>query len=263
MAKYVRQEPETLWTWLVQLGLPGLGIGVGMTMTGYINFWAGMGLAGACTLLFAIHWRRISKQQPKHIRLFGYAIPCAFAVYLIYMTMRPIHADISLSAEELPYQAGSVVAGIKWQDSDHEMRVFLSNGSNESYANINVLIRTDAMIRQIGWLSKLTQCAAEPTLGPIQIASGSMTMISEDGKKVRVPLSEPQAGNMFKVLCDKVLPEETLQIIIAASAPIGAQSSSTNPKWITAEANFDAFGRSRTLRTSKCFDKACPDMKAP
>ena len=42
MARYARVEPDTLRTWAVQFGVPGLVLAIGFAMTGYANFWLGV-----------------------------------------------------------------------------------------------------------------------------------------------------------------------------------------------------------------------------
>ena len=66
-------------TWMVGVGLPSLAIGVGLTMTGYLNFWAGIGTSLIGIGLISIEWWELSKHKGSIWRLGGITVIAAKA----------------------------------------------------------------------------------------------------------------------------------------------------------------------------------------
>jgi hypothetical protein len=54
MAKYVRADQDNLRTWVIQFGIIPLIFAVGFAMMGLLDFWMGLLLLTAATVIYAV-----------------------------------------------------------------------------------------------------------------------------------------------------------------------------------------------------------------
>jgi hypothetical protein len=253
-AQQAKQEQQNMpqqpaaQDWIVQFGLPGVAVGVGLTMTGFVNFMAGIVIMGLALFYMAIHWWRYSKGLGFFARYAVYAgIAIAF-FFIGWLIWRPVPLEVSFLPMDDFIPEGTDVAGIKWSKDYSQVRViFVNHSESDQFTNINFFVGADVGIGKVGFVSKFSQCGAE------SILPGTYLSFAVPG-----PIG-PAA--IFRVFCDRLLPKDKLEIALATvrtpNLPGRFADVSSKAKWMSIRGSFDGLGRSRTIEKSECLIKGC------
>lgn len=162
--------------------------------------------------------------------------------------------------------AGKPVAGITWSDDYSDSRLVIENKSDSTYTEINAIIRTDLLIAKAGSMNPNSHCQAAAAL-PFQLTGGYVAALGSDKRTVEhaVPMFTPEQAehvraSQFRLRCDRILPGEVLEVVVATvpSLAAGAFSGRIPPAWISAEVEYDAFWRTRSaLPLRQCLTEKC------
>jgi hypothetical protein len=171
---------------------------------------------------------------------------------------RPAPLQISFIAEDHNYIPGTDIYGIKWNDSYCDMRSLITNQSNWPYSELEIFIRTNLFIKEIGFNGRAS-CSGRSWI-PAGVADANITATDKSGKSFTIPFTSPAFGTVFRIYCDKILGSETLEIV---SAIIDFQKPRKKPSWVTLTASYNTFGRAEEKEIRKCFLEKCSGTLLP
>jgi hypothetical protein len=265
--KALEKPPEAqlqvIRKWSIGLGLPALAAGLGMTLTGYTNFWIGIGIAAIAMAVLTVEWYSVSRQFRWWYQVIGYTVVVVVAAWLLYIIFRPIGINIAFLDIPNTFPDGTLVDGITWKKDYRELRLIIENNNDsDQFANVSFLIRTNITIAAMGFNARFGHCDAETTLYPaIRVSSPIMTRLAPGQEPISLPLSLTM-GTTFKVFCDRIIGGEQAEIVLATvNSPTSPLPS--HAEWAAINGSFDALGRSRTLHFSQCFVSQCQNVVFP
>jgi hypothetical protein len=257
-------ERRSVRAWHIALGIPiafvGIGSGIAATGPAFFNLGAGLAAAGLAWLLF--DWWFFSKDLWLIARLGGTCGTLIIAGALGWVVFRPAPLPIDVALLPGNYPDGSVVGGIKWNSQYGGFDLSLRNDSDFQYTNIDFLIRTNLMIAEIGSTSKFSQCSAKPVIPGLQVQGAYIAGHDEKGNPVNIPVGEFTRGDIFKVYCDKILPNDFVTLTIATHQRPG-EGGFKEPAATSLRGSFDGFGQSRPLQKQACLIKGCAEIPYP
>jgi hypothetical protein len=166
-------------------------------------------------------------------------------------------APIRISAFPLDgnYEGGIPIGGIVWKDNYSDVRLSIDNDSYWTYANIDIIIKTNVLIAHVGSASPLTSCTSSVDFGGVNIAGAEMH-VTKDGLSESVPLFTPEAkdtyGTQYRILCDKIVGGNNLDLIIAV-VPGMFKKQREKASWISATVKVDTLGREFEKAIRVCF----------
>jgi hypothetical protein len=120
------------------------------------------------------------------------------------------------------------------------------------------------MIAQIGSTNQSSQCRSSPTLPGVQLSGGTLRIPGKNGASDEtIPMFSPDNkrgfSTVYKLYCDKLAGGDQLEVVLALASPQGRPS----PNWISAEVDYDAFGRTRSAEPLRqCLVAKCGDIPA-
>jgi len=258
------KPPESLIRgWLTALGLPAALYGAGLCVLAF-HFWLGFWIAclGAAWLLG--DWLYVSRKESWRVRALISLVPLALGGLVLWLAFRPADLEISAVALDGNYAKDTMIAGIKWDSKYSDLRVTLQNSQNDPYANIDVTIRTDLSIAKAGSMNSLSQCQFNLDMPGIGLSGATLSIIDKQGRAVDstplfTPESEHVTATQYKIFCDKILPGEHLEFVIAVSPGLNLVGRK-KPSWASVEVNYDAYGRTHNKTMQYCFEPACSSL---
>ncbi len=257
MAKYARVDEAPLRSWLTLLGIIPLYGSIGFAMTGYINFWLGVGIIVLSTLAFAVHFWLSNKAQSQRLRVSGVIVIVTVLLCTLWIVFVSAPLQVVIDVPPGNYPKGQQIFGIEWMEGYSPVNVTASNNTDIVYENFDSYFRTDGVwIARAGVNGGINQCVATPenTLGEITQASFSIP-----DKKLSIPLFQSDKqfpASIYRVRCDKLAPHSHIEILLAINNP-------KTPEWAIGSFRFNAANRHRgPFFIPKCFFSSCPDMPA-
>ncbi len=257
-------EKKSIRAWHIAIGLPPtflVGLGWTLIAMGPATFIAGAWIAAAGIVWLLLDWSFFSTGLSLTIRILGALVTIAIAAVLGWVVFRPAPLTISSILMSEKFADGVEIAGIKWKKEYSGFRTVLRNDSNFQYTNIEFMIRIDVLIAGIGFNTKFSQCDAEPTLGPIEISGASISFPDKSGNMTATPLNFP-LSNMYKIVCDKLLPHDPMEIVIATRRDLvkgGFDAASA----VAMRGSFEAFLRKRNFDENECLIQGCAPLVIP
>jgi len=232
--------------WYLAVGFPMafVAIGASLVMSAPIYFWLGICLATAgVPWLFA----DLCIYKPLSIitRLCGIAATLIAGAVIAFMAFRDAPLYMGIHHEILSFESGADANGIKWNDSYSGVMLIVKNTSDWPYSDIEIFIRTNIEIKDIGFSS--SNCGGH-AWAPFGVSISIMNQ--KTGKNVALP---KPGGTTFKINCDKLLNHEKLEILAAVTGPKPADK----PQWITATADYVTFTRPEHRTFKQCLSAAC------
>jgi hypothetical protein len=257
--------PKGFRAYYFAVGTPLALVAIGMTlaMVGVSYFWLGIGAASCGLAWLLVDWIVYSSEMPLPRRVLG-AIPIlAVSFFVVWVSIRPAPLDISACVMDGDYPVGIEIAGIKWNNSFADVRVDIVDGSKEPYYNLHAFFRTNILIAKIGTKSKFSPCIVAPVL-PITVQS---LQIKDWNRNNTIPNPDESASILmapvFQIYCEKIVPTDQVEIVMAVSAFDGRRSIRVKPSWVSGAITYDGLSHSRTMILSKCFDTSCKDIPPP
>jgi hypothetical protein len=257
-------EKSSIRAWHIAVGIPMgfVAFGLGLTaIAGPAFFLLGITFAYAGIAWLLFDWWFFSKDLALRTRLIGTTGTLVIGLAISWVAFRPAPLDTSFSRIIENYSEGTDIGGIKWKSKYAGFRLFLRNDSEFQYTNINFQIRTDVLIAGIGFITKFSQCAAKANIPGLSIGGVSIGLSDKQGKTSYTPM-ELTEGDIFKVICDKLLPHDPLEIIVATRQHI-LESGFPEAAAVTVRGSFDGFGQSRPLAKSECLIIGCTPVIIP
>jgi hypothetical protein len=255
--------PRTLTTAL-GLGLPFGTYAIGMGLvTSNSYFWVGIIVAYIGAVWFARDWYFSWKEARTLERSLVFLFPIGAAALVTWIALRPAPLDIYSVSEDGNYPEGTEIYGIIWNNYYSDMRSVIRNDSSEQYTDLEIFVRTDILIRDIGIDSRFN-CSKE-VWKPFDITAPLLTVTDDKGMSTTIPIitkNNSAYGTVFRIYCDKLLPNEKIEIA-SALIPADGRRIRTKPSWVTIVANYNAIGRMRTKEFGQCFIGNCSNMRPP
>jgi hypothetical protein len=260
--------------WLIKAGVPitFYVIGFSLAVTGGAYFWPGILVGFAAAAVLWLDWWFFSRAFTSNERRLGFVGVLGLCVVLIWLVGRTAPVEISANPLDIDYVPNTEIAGIKWNPSYYDLRVFISNNSSDQYSDIETLLRTDLYIAGIGFLRASSQCTAAPE-APFRDAS--IGFKDKNGHMQSIPLfsGQGQYSSIFKINCDKLAGGDHLEIVVPIASlnqpkpgqiiPGGLLNPRTKPSWLTMKLRYDGRGRNRETDFSQCFVGACETITMP
>jgi hypothetical protein len=240
----------------VKFGLPALGIGVGISILGWTNFYVGFGVVTVSFvfLLVDMYAALPASQKGKRSLVF-----CAGAVVwgvLAYLTFvsAPVATDI-ISGEG--YKEGDNIYGINWRAVYSEVRIAVHNNTDMEYSDLEIYIQTNENINEAGIYSGFNQCAIGPDLNRIDFPH----LVTPD--KLSVPLFDPGvrpiSAPVYRIRCDKLAARSKFEAVFAIikGGPNPFPTERVKARWAILELTWVGGYRSRSDTVRKCFVADC------
>jgi hypothetical protein len=258
--------------WAVDLGLPALGIGVGLaiatTITGTTSFCLGMGIASVAWVGLLIQIIRAENEASTLENLIRLCIWGLMGYVILWIIIRPDPMSVVIRRGPGNYSTNYDVGSIKWSDKFSETDIHLQNDSNSTYTNLDITIISDLIIYQVSINSPLSDCK-QSTMGAMSSMTLELHFKDNDGQDHTARSPPPFASRKFRLHCDS-LPSKSFIDLILALVKINTRPERSpdmllphsDPKWVVTQVEFQSNGRSRTIDMAKCFDgdDKCPDM---
>jgi hypothetical protein len=167
------------------VGIPGalLATGIGLAIAGGDYFWPGVYLAYGTIAWLLADWWFFSKPLTPGKRVTGAATTLVFAALVSWMAFRPSPLGIFAISEDTNFEPDTEIYGIKWGPNYFPMKLVISNESASPYADLEIIVRTDLMIKEIG-SSAGPKCSYSSYLPGVLIANPTMTHTDARGKSV-------------------------------------------------------------------------------
>jgi hypothetical protein len=246
-----------------------VGAGVAMTVAGVTFFWPGVAVAyvGLGWLLVQLWVERIDLESSEWIR--HVAIFVVGFGFVSWLAFRPAPMMITAEPLENNYLPDAEIAGIKWNPAYYELRIHLINASKELYSNLNILLRTDLFIHNIGFMTYSNECFAGVEA---LVKDMTFTITGVNRPDLTIPLQDKDSyGSIFHIHCGKVFANEGLEFvaaIVSQTMKAGQHSGGlfdprTKPSWLTMKIQYDGFGRTNYRDFLECFVGDCANIAMP
>jgi hypothetical protein len=253
----------------MQLGLPVLGIGVGLAMTGYVNFWLGIAIAALAVVVLLLDLWRLVRNGSFLKKGMAFSIGIICVGLITWIAFRPVPLGASFALGPGNYPENSEIGGIKWEKGFSDVRLILSNDTKLDFGNIDLTVKTNQFIAKIGSMDAFSQCKSAP-IDQMHVTILSLDITDASGKKQTI-LGTPAAAKSFRVHCDVLLSGDDIHLVIAllnVNAFKNGQRPDTlfappeNARWAMVDATYDAAGRTREEIHSTCFGskESCGDI---
>ncbi|MGO9773552.1 MAG: hypothetical protein ACLPSW_29220 [Roseiarcus sp.] len=247
-------------SWPITLGVPLGTYGAGLAVLSF-HFWLGVWIAYLAALWLLIDWLFVSQKEKWPIRAVLALIPLAGAALVSWLAFRPAELEVSAFATDDVYNDGTVIAGIKWKNFYSNLRIVFDNKQNDQYTNLEAVIRTTLSIAKVGSLNAFSQCQSAIDTPGVEIAGATLTLLGTNGKpEESIPLFTPDSPNVFatqfKFVCDRILPNNHLEAVVAVS-PGPAVTQRKKPSWVSIAVKYDAYGRTHSETKQYCFEPPC------
>jgi len=239
-------------------------------MTGYVNFDLGIAIAIAASVYAQVDWWIRSRSHGKILRIFVSLVLFMPIALVVRIALGPKPLTIQMEAKEGNYEPSFEIGGILWTDSFSDLRVSATNPTDDSYTDVDIFVRTDLEIAQVGFLDIIKQCASAPTEMPFKMTLG---IEDKTGKSFDVPvlpkLNMITITNIYRIHCDKLSPKSGFEAIIAIVSPnprVNGHMPQTllgprkRPSWAVLQLEYTAGNRRLSKFEAKCFSAPCPNM---
>jgi hypothetical protein len=231
-------DQESVREWIVALGLPALGVAMGLGVMGYANYWGGVILVYIAVgfLIADLWWVRF----PALVRSIGTLVGIGCLVFFTTQVFAPaplkVQVNVYSTAGYLPNQAG-----IRWNPQFGDLRIEISNPTERDYDNIDLTFEAGdlggAVIMQMRQLSALpgvnllADTASEP-----QPFKAAWLMGWSHHRKIKIPLisTEQQPTRRYRILCAK-LPRKAIINLIGSIAILNSSRNGILPKQLFAK----------------------------
>jgi hypothetical protein len=258
-AERAKKAEPTFRAWAIPLAVPGVIFTAGLAVIPF-HFLIGILITALGAISFLIDWLWFARKEHWRRQVFVALLPCAALMLPVWLWFRPAPLGVFVFRMDENYTDGQMVGGIKWRSDYGEVRVFLQNESGSQYTNIGAVILTDVLIAQIGFLNEFSQCKASYYS---KVPIGGAGIKPESGTTIPLFESGPVTATEYRIYCDKLLPGDKLESVIALVKGPLQNRYKARPSWISIDIEYDAFGRTRTIPIRQCLNSACKSIPSP
>lgn len=121
--------------------------------------------------------------------------------------------DIQMIRHRGDFKDGEIIGGIPWTSNYSELRVSFINQSEQTYDDVNMLIRSDLLVAKTGWITNPSNCSINLQSDLLDWRLSSTD--KKTGKHVEYPLLDLASKGSYQMHCDKLLPHLPVQIVFA------------------------------------------------
>jgi hypothetical protein len=253
----IEQQPiePMLRTWAIALGIPTAIFTTGLAVVPF-DFWIGVGAAYFGCVVYLVDAIWFGRKAWFGDRALICTVPLAAIFLLTFLAFRP--ASFLITGLPMPgaYKADTKIAGITWKANYSEIRLILENKSGTSFTNATILVRSDLLIAHVGAMDPAGSCKGAPTLPGVEMAGSVVSRLGNNGEiEESFPgFSENSVATVFRITCDRLAAGRSTELIVAFEGP----QPRTPPSWISADAEYEAYGRERTTSARQCLVGKCP-----
>ncbi|MEP6936038.1 MAG: hypothetical protein ABI988_19205 [Nitrospirota bacterium] len=120
--------------------------------------------------------------------------------------------EIQMIRHRGDFKEGEIIGGIPWTSNYSELRVSFSNGSEEPYTDVDMLINNDLFVAQAGWVSNPANCSLNLKK---EVLDMRLKGKDKNGKSVEQLFLPFASDYPYHMHCDKLFPHEPVQIVFA------------------------------------------------
>jgi hypothetical protein len=261
-----KKPPETvsIQTVLMNLGVPGIGLGVGLALVTF-KFWLAMAfMVGAIILFWWMLLRTFSETQ-KWQRRGGVFVSLIAGVIIVWAIWVPNSIGVLLVSEPGDYPLDRDIYGIKWKANYSELTLMLDNMSATDLTNVDTYVRTDLMIANVGIAPSINACTSQAWF-PAEMTTPKLIGKDAAGNRVSIPALEknrPITSSIYRIRCDRLLARSSIEIKFAVMQGLFV-ADKKQPRWAKLWYSLVAGYRPVDGSSAKCFigENQCPDMPA-
>jgi hypothetical protein len=137
----------------------------------------------------------------------------------------PLNTMVSI--HRTTYAPGTIIAGIKWRSEFTDLRMSLSNNTENDYREVDLYIEPNEPIALIGQLSTVPGVSLMGDLTKEQVEVGGMTfgppglgsvLLGEDGRPLSVPINIPltqASAPRYRVRCQSIIKKSGIELVLA------------------------------------------------
>jgi hypothetical protein len=251
-------------SWLIAMGVIPYalyGMGLAMALSAPAFFWEGIVLTAAAVVW--LFWDWLKYQQ----RLLPLLVVIGLGWFVEHLATKPAPLETAIRTYDSDYPPDTEIGGIKWQPVFYDLRLELTNLSDEIYSDLTVRIRTDLVIPEAAAIANFSHCEAgpiTPVTADVQFESGGRKGEIPHGAKGVKTLLSP----VYKIHCDRLFALDNLELVVPLIKYDLKRSSEqtaprTKPSWVTAIIDYYGVGRFRTAYFQQCLIGDCREMKMP
>jgi hypothetical protein len=216
-----KAKPGSFRRWLLELGLPGAVLGVGLyLMDSY--FWLGFALACAAGMYFIMELFRVSATWTHNIyaRLTATAPLALLCLYMAWITAL---RSSPLNIEALIIGSGfsGAMNGIQWIPELVGVSIDISNPEKRDYNDLDLKFQADNLsifamtqLMPFGPSTSSFPCVLFPNEG-VTMPGYINAIESGTGHKARLPFVAQPPATAYRIRCDKFPREARLQLVVA------------------------------------------------
>ena len=144
----------------------------------------------------------------------------------------------------LPHFNGTILGGIRWDENQTDLRVWITNPTTDNYEAVDIIVDTDSYIEQVGQLQTIPSCTVALA------ADGEGHIVIRDSSGVQHVISVPigsSLGTGYRILCDKLPARSSIQLVLATST---ANHERSYPTRVTIKGGYRVAFRNRDIDTS-------------
>lgn len=247
--------------WTVGLGFPSAAYALGVLLMWTQGwFYTGAIVAWVAAIFLCVDWWIMSRNQPLAARIAGCALGFAAIGFIGWVCFRPIPLEIMIAPPVGNYVKGTIIDGITWDDSYSPVGMMMTNETDFDYSDFEAHIKTNGVIKTIGFGDSINHCAAKFEIPGQKILAGGISHIDQNGKLVTVPLfSGPDVmANMYEIQCEKIVARSNITAIVAEiKDPTDQSADFEGATWAVVYVRYFVGGRKISHFESHCFKGTC------
>lgn len=248
--------------YLVGLGIPALIFAICFSMTGFMNFWAGVLGASLAIVWFAVDWYVLSRGMRLIVRGTGGLSALAAAIFVGWIAFRPAPINVAIDAPPGNYNEGTNALGVLWKVGYDPVNIIVFNNTSSEYEGFDSYVRTSLQIAEVGVRGYINQCIATAENPFVTIGSASLSYNNAKGGTLSIPLfqgPQPIVSTFYRIRCDKLASNSKIDIVLAV---VGALAGATEarPSWAVLSSRYTRAGKVYKAFDSHCFFGTCADM---
>ena len=247
--------------WHLAIGIPAsfFALGLSLAFSGPSYFWYGMMLTYFGIIWLFVDWFIYSRKLTGLTKVIGALAPLALAAIVTLVAFWPAPLGIVIIADDLAYEKDADVYGVKWKDNYFPVTILVNNPSKRQYLDVQIIERTNLFIAGVG--SNLRErCSYAPYAPGLAMASATMTYTDTHGKSITEPL-ELQIRSLYRITCDKLLPNETIEIRTAVISGLLDSAKREKPSWVMVKVEYVSAGRPEVETSEQpCLIDRCDNL---
>lgn len=219
-------HPAVLWCRNVAAGSTFLGV-AGMILS--IQFWWAVAFiyAGLCLFILDL-WVEPEFKNRRFWRLSGTAVLVCFLLMFTWGIVL-VPGPIELEAIGIPgdYPVGTKIAGINWNPAFSDVRISITNQSEQEYDNLNFVLGVSGYIIQAAVQNENSGCTLMSTSPVIEVHASGVD--PKTGKPFQQPLTQLGDSSPRRLQCKRFFGKQSVTVMFAiANVRMDLEHATTN-----------------------------------